>query len=986
MPGAFIVPAMDVCLHNRSEAIPTMSCRRSLVLAAYVLAAISLFAAAPAHAQEADLGVTKSGPANVAAGADVPYTITVTNFGPDDAVTVQLTDPVPPGMTFVSETQDSGPAFLCSTPAVGAGGTIDCTIATLAAGASAVFTFTFNVPSDVAPGTSFTNVATVSTATFDPNDENNSAPATTAGPGVPQADLAVTKVGPASAPADTDVSYTVTVSNGGPDAAADISLDDTLPGTMTFVSATQNSGPAFSCTTPQPGAGGTVSCTNVSFAAGATATFTFVVHIPPGTASGTLFTNVASFTTKTEDPNSENNTASTTLVVASADVSLTKTGPANASAGNPVSYVVTVTNAGPDQAQNVTFTDPLPALTTFVSVTQNSGPTALCTAPAPNTGGTVSCTIAALNSGMSAQFTIVAHVNGNTPAGTNLSNTATVSTSGSTDPNNGNDSATVVTAINVQSDVSVVKNGPGTITAGTNISYTIDVTSNGPSDATSVTLSDSLPANTTFVSFSSPAAWLCTTPASGGTGTISCSVATLASGATSSFTLTLHVSPALTTGTISNTATTSAAGDTNGANNSSTSNANVSGNSDLGVTKSGPPTVAAGGSVSYTIVATNNGPSDGFQVNLVDTMQPNTSFTSLSAPAGWSCTTPGTGGNGLITCARLTWATGSTDTFTLVLGVLPSAPNGSSIVNTVNISNSNTDPTPANNTSTTTATVSISADVAVTKTAPASITPGSSIAYTINVTNNGPNVAQNVTLADTLPANTTFTSLSAPAGWSCTTPAIGGTGAINCSTATLASAATATFTLNVATTAPANSTITNTATISTTSPDPTPANNTASASTVVGQPADVAIVKTVTPPANLPNGTETYNIVVTNNGPGAATAVTVTDILPAGATLTSAIPSQGSCSGTTTVTCTLGTLNNGANATIAITVQAPATPGLVSNTATVTTTSNDPNAGNNSSTTSFNVVAPIPAMSPFALLLTAIALALGGAIALKARG
>ncbi|MCU1230586.1 MAG: Extracellular nuclease, partial [Acidobacteria bacterium] len=537
--------------------------------------------------------------------------------------------------------------------------------------------------------------------------------------------------------------------------------------------------------------------------------------------------------------------------------------------------------------------------------------------------------------------------------------------------------------VNVQSDVSVVKNGPPTITAGTNISYTIDVTSNGPSDATSVTMSDSLPANTTFVSFSSPAAWLCTTPASGGTGTISCSVATLTAGATANFTLTLKVSSTLMSGMLSNTATVSAAVDTNNGNNSSTSNAAITSTNNLAITKTGPATAAAGGSITYTIVATNNGPSDASVPHVMDNLPANTTFASLTVPSGWSCTTPAVGSGGSVACdVAGIWSAGSSSTFTLTLGVSPAATNGSTIANTVTIDS----PAPGHASATTTATVSISADVAVTKTAPANITPGSSIAYTINVTNNGPNLAQNVTLADTLPANTTFTSLSAPAGWSCTTPAVGGTGAINCSVATLANAATATFTLTVATTAPANSTITNTATISTTSPDPTPANNTSSASTIVGQPADVAIVKTVTPPANLPNGTETYNIVVTNNGPGAATAVTVTDILPAGATLTSAIPSQGSCSGTTTVTCTLGTLNNGANATIAITVQAPATPGPVSNTATVTTTSNDPNAGNNSSTTSFNVVAPIPAMSPFALLLTAIALALGGAIALKARG
>jgi uncharacterized repeat protein (TIGR01451 family) len=954
---------------------------RFLVFVVLVLAVFSLFAATTAHAQEADLGVTKDGPANAGAGADVPYTISVTNFGPDDSSTVQLSDPIPAGMTFVSETQNSGPTFSCITPSVGTNGTITCSIATLTAGSTATFTFTFNIPPDVAPGSFFTNIATVSAATPDPNDENNSAPVTTAGPSVPQADLGVTKTGPAAAAADTDVTYTITVSNGGPDDAVSVSMDDVLPGTMTFVSITQNSGPAFSCNYPQ-----TSNCTVASFASGATATFTLVGHIPAGTPSGTTFTNQASVSSETGDPNTDNNVSTTQLIVSSADVSITKSAPAAAAAGGTISYVVTVTNNGPDQAQNVTFNDVLPGSTTFVSRTQDFGPVALCSEPLPGTNGTVSCTIAALNSSVSAQFTIDVHVNGNTAGGTIISNTATVSTNGSTDPNGGNDSATANTTVSVQNDVSVTKSGPATINAGANITYPIAVTNAGPSDAGTVTLNDTTPANTTFVSFASPAGWSCTTPASGGTGAISCSATSLASGATANFTLVLHVANAAVSGsTISNTATVTAANDPNGGNNSSTSNATVTTSADLAATKSGPAGASPSGSIVYTISVTNNGPTDAQSLALNDATPANTTFTSLSSPAGWSCTTPAGGGTGTITCTTATLANGATATFTLTLAVNAATPNGTTISNTATFSSTTSDPNAGNNSATSNATVSVSADLAITKTAPASITPGGSIAYTINVTNNGPNVAQSVSLTDTLPANTTFTSLSSPGGWSCTTPAVGGTGTITCTIATLANAANATFTLTVATTAPAGSTITNTANVSATSPDSNGANNSATASTVVNAP-DVAIVKTVTPGANLPNGAETFTIVVTSNGPGTATGVSVTDVLPAGTTFTSANASQGSCSGTTTVTCSVGSLNNGASATITIVVQAPSTVGPVSNTATVSSTSGDTNPANDSSTTSFSVVAAIPAMSPFALMLTALALALGGAIALKARG
>ena len=69
---------------------------------------------------------------------------------------------------------------------------------------------------------------------------------------IPQADIGVQKVGPDSAAPDTDVAYTITVNNSGPDAADSVSLTDTLPGTMTFVSIMQNSGPAFTCSGAAP--------------------------------------------------------------------------------------------------------------------------------------------------------------------------------------------------------------------------------------------------------------------------------------------------------------------------------------------------------------------------------------------------------------------------------------------------------------------------------------------------------------------------------------------------------------------------------------------------------------------------------------------------------------------------------------------------------------------------------------------------------------
>jgi hypothetical protein len=116
------------------------------------------------------------------------------------------------------------------------------------------------------------------------------------------------------------------------------------------------------------------------------------------------------------------------------------------------------------------------------------------------------------------------------------------------------------------------------------------------------------------------------------------------------------------------------------------------------------------------------------------------------------------------------------------------------------------------------------------------------------------------------------------------------------------------------------------------------------------QATDLFLVKGATPTVAV-GANITYNITVTNNGPVTATGVTVTDALPAATTYVSATPSQGTCSGTTTVTCNLGTILNGANATITIVVTANSS-GTISNTATVTANERDTAPANNTSTAS----------------------------------
>src|SRR5207249_2688842 len=106
-------------------------------------------------------------------------TITVSNGGPNDAQNVSLTDLVPAGTTFVSETQTGGPAFSCTTPTAGSTGTITCSITTLASGASATFVVVVQTDPNDTAGTVISNTAGVSTTSADANAANNSSTVTT---------------------------------------------------------------------------------------------------------------------------------------------------------------------------------------------------------------------------------------------------------------------------------------------------------------------------------------------------------------------------------------------------------------------------------------------------------------------------------------------------------------------------------------------------------------------------------------------------------------------------------------------------------------------------------------------------------------------------------------------------------------------------------------------------------------------------------------
>jgi uncharacterized repeat protein (TIGR01451 family) len=227
------------------------------------------------------------------------------------------------------------------------------------------------------------------------------------------------------------------------------------------------------------------------------------------------------------------------------------------------------------------------------------------------------------------------------------------------------------------------------------------------------------------------------------------------------------------------------------------------------------------------------------------------------------------------------------------------------------------------------------------------------LAYTMTVTNNGPNQATNITLTDVLPSNVTFVSAVPSQG------AFTGTVTLTCNFGNLGNGASATLALVVK--AKAVGTITNTITVRALEYDadavtavPT-GNNRATEGTVVNPKADLSITKSVSPDPVVIGQNITYTLVAKNLGPSPATGVTVIDPLPAGLTYVSASSTAGTCSEMNgTVTCNIGNLAKNATANINI-VATTGAGGTISNIATVSASEADIISGNNTATRSSSV-------------------------------
>jgi len=815
------------------------------------------------------------------------------------------------------------------------------------------------------------------------------------------ADVSITKTdGVTTAVPGGSVTYTITASNAGPDPVTGGTVADTFPAIL-------------SCTWTCVGAGGGT-CTasgsgnvndTVNLPVGGSVTYTASCSIN-ATATGTLSNTATVSGGGTGDPNPANNSATDTdTLTPQADLGITKTdGVTTAIPGGSVTYTITASNPGPSAATGATVADTFPASLSCSWTCVGAGGGTCTASGSGNINDTVN-----LPAGGSVTYTVSCSIS---PAATGtLSNTATVAApAGVTDPVPGNNSATDSDTLGAQADLAITKtDGVTSATPGGSVTYAITASNAGPSNATGATVADTFPASLTCT-------WTCV-GAGGGTCTASGSgnigdTVNLPAGGSVTYTASCSISAAA-TGTLSNTATVAApAGVTDPVpgNDSATDTDNLGSQPDLSIIKTdGVTTATPGGSVTYTITASNAGPSNATGATVADTFPASLSCTWTCVGAGGgTCTASGSGNiNDTVNLPA-----GGSVTYTASCSISAAATGTLSNTATVAAPAGVTDPVPGNNSATDTDTLSAQADLAITKTdGVATANQGGTLTYTITASNAGPSNATGATVADTFPASLTcsWTCVGA-AGGTCTPS---GSDNIN-DTVNLPASGSVTYTASCTVSASATGTLTNTATVTApaTVTDPAPANN--SATDIDTLPAlGLSVSGTKTVSGNFsPGGTVVYTVTLHNAGPGTQMdnpGDEFTDILPSPLALVNTTATSGTMSASFVAHTVWWNGSIPAGGTVTITITAMTYDGITPGT-TVTNqgsfaydadgdgttneangTTDDPQAGGAADPTVFIVGAPtssvveVPTLNEVGLVLLAALLALGGAALLRRR-
>ncbi len=832
---------------------------------------------------------------------------------------VSINDPLPAGISLQSF---SGSNWSCT-------GSVVCSFGgTLAIGQAAppldlVVVYNLPVPTN---GSSVTNVATVTGAEADPNVNNNTASAIANLRGT--ADVSVALTGPASVIAGSPFTTTLTASNSGPDDAANVSTSVTF--SPVFTVDTVSGGAGWSCIA----AGQNVSCTRSTFAVGSSVAATIgLLASSAGTGNSTATIDTSSF-----DPNTANNASALSTVVAAqnSSLALSMTDSADPVAtGDEFDYVITVTNTGNIPQNNFTLVDTLPTQVSFRSFT---GTGWTCTGTA-----IVNCSLPATlapNASSNLRLRVRAE-----SAGT-ASNQAQVSSAQSATSTSASES-TLITANLALQFTNIAT--PSSVPVGGDISFALTVRNASPTaDANGLVLINTLPPGVQFRNVDAPD-WVCASQGQ----LVDCRRNTLARNAESLLTI---VATVTSPGSLVNRAQLNA----NNLPTALVANAPFTvvpapSGVDLVLELSDTPDPVTVGEVfELTSRIVNFGPQSATGLTLTIPLAAGVEGVGFSG-AGWSCT--------FGTQAVCTLSSLAVDGQASVSVRVRSAQAGT-VTHSASVTSQQIEATPSNNTDTETTTVQNivvppqSADLQLSASAPASAAAGTTVEISASLRNRGPGAASMVVLRTT-PGGPLTLSAGSGTGFTC-----GAEGsALVCRGAGLPANQTAELRLTGQINANGTGSATATLALSSATPDPVPADNSASVSITVTPPqpqtADLSIVKTDSVDPVLFAAPFSYTLTVRNLGPTAAAGVVIRDTLPSGVILVSATGPGLTCTGTTAIECRANApLPASQILTATLQVTAPTTAGTVTNEATVSATTADPQPSNNRATQETTVRAP----------------------------
>ncbi|MFK7955546.1 MAG: autotransporter domain-containing protein [Lysobacterales bacterium] len=891
-------------------------------------------------AGSADLSLSKTASVStIGTGGQFAYTLTVNNAGPNAPSVFSITDTLPAQVSFDSF---SGPDFTC----IESTGTVTCdyTGAPLAIGVATSVDLTVTANTD---GTA-DNTATValSGADVDPLTSNNSDSASVIVT-LPTADLSIAKTASTGV---VDVggtfSYTLAVSNAGPDMASAYTVSDSLPNEVSFDGFT---GGDFSCTE----SAGVVTCDYVGAGLNSGATASVDINVTAQTDGVVSNTATVTLTPPAIDPGTANNSASVDVTInPQADLALSKTASASSvTVGDVFDWIITVSNNGPADADGFTVTDTLPSGTSFNALL---APDFTCT----TAGADINCGWTGpspLIASETSQITVT--VNADSPGTAN--NSASVSAAaGAPDNNLANNSA----------NASVVVNAPPMTTLVTTVVDTPDPVEPDGTFTIAATLLNQGPeiANNLFAVFQldTGVSFNGTTAVKGGGGW-SCTLlsgpdvksrakgSVISGNAVDCFNPgplpvsgTTTVSIDLTAPDVPGIITTGIeVGSDEFGPDILSETTSVGADVDLSVSKlANTDSVDVGQGFNYTISVTNAlGTADNILVE--DNISPALFVRSVTGQ-NWACEQLRSNYQCRYSGAPLASGDSTTD-LTFEVNAL----NAAQISNTATVSSGQNDVNPGNNSATAIVTASgeETVDLVLTKASlPETVIAGEQFQYALAVQNVGLSQASGVTVSDQLPAGVQFIS-GGSVGWTCSSSG----GLVQCTRngVILPNAGTETITLNVRAPTVLGQ-LQNTADVSSDQQEVNPEDNRATATTsVVSAGPDVAVVKQVDQTAARRNDLLTYTIDVTNMSDEIATGVMVTDVLPTGFALANVTTPNWDCQVTNqSVVCSLmSDLEGGASAGLILTGRVTVSTGLITNRVSVVTASGDPNLENNQS-------------------------------------